>query len=96
MYFQTLPFLTVLNTAEVNAVVRNAEHLLDLHERIGKRIDQVEHELRWRNESTESTGHSGEEEKEKQAFRARKAASQVARIFVDEVSLLLTYLRTVN
>ncbi|GJN88145.1 hypothetical protein Rhopal_001102-T1 [Rhodotorula paludigena] len=91
VYFQTLPFLTVLNTAEVNAVVRNAERLLDLHERIGKRIDQVEHELNWRHESTEPTEHTGEEEKEKQAFRARKAASQVARIFIDELPAFALY-----
>ncbi|GAA6048145.1 hypothetical protein JCM3770_003683 [Rhodotorula araucariae] len=82
VYFQTLPFLTALTVAEVHAVVRNAEQLLALHERIGERIDQVERELLWRNE-----GEGGEEPKSEEdlAARAITAAGRVARIFSDEM-----------
>ncbi|BGP45599.1 hypothetical protein JCM10450v2_001418 [Rhodotorula kratochvilovae] len=82
VYFQTLPFLTALTVAEVHAVVRNAEQLLALHERIGERIDQVERELHWRKEDAEGEDALNEED---WAFRARRAAGRVARIFSDEM-----------
>lgn len=82
VYFQTLPFLTILTVQEVHAVIRNAEQLLALHERIGERIGRVEEELEW-------IEADGADEAEK-ARRARKAAGRVASIFNDEVCRPLT------
>ena len=59
VYFQTLPFLTLLSFGEVEAVVRNAEALLELHERIAERIDVVEEEFKWR--EAEGEGESAVE-----------------------------------
>lgn len=77
VYFQTLPFLPMLSAADVVAVVRNAEALLDLHERIVGRLVAVEAEIGWQ------TGKA--RTRDLQERKVRKAAGRVARIFVDEV-----------
>lgn len=84
VYFQTLPFLTLLSLSEVEAIVRNAESLLDLHERISDRIELVEQELRWR-EDEAVEGQSDAVTFRKQ-WKVRKAAQRIAKIFVNEVS----------
>ncbi|GAA5923257.1 hypothetical protein JCM1841_005687 [Sporobolomyces salmonicolor] len=80
VYFQTLPFLTILTVAEVEAVVRNAEALLKLHERIAERLEQVERELGWRHAEED-----GETKVNNSSWKVRKAAGRVARVFVDEL-----------
>ncbi|GAA5891790.1 hypothetical protein JCM5296_001862 [Sporobolomyces johnsonii] len=80
VYFQTLPFLTILTVAEVEAVVRNAEALLKLHERIAERLEQVERELGWRH-----VEEDGETKGKKSSCKVRKAAGRVAKVFVDEL-----------
>lgn len=57
--------------------MRNAEDLLKLHQRIVERLEQVEGELSWKAE-----GYSN------QQALFKVAAGRVARIFLDEVSLL--------
>ena len=69
----------MLSSADVEAVVRNAEALLDLHERIAARLQQVEAEIGW--QSGKGRNRASQNRK------VRKAAGRVARIFVDEVSL---------
>ncbi|GAA5924015.1 uncharacterized protein JCM15063_005525 [Sporobolomyces koalae] len=78
VYFQTLPFLTLLSLGEVEAIVRNAESILELHERIAERIDAVELELAWQNSEDQV-------EPEKQQWKIRKATRRIAQIFVDEL-----------
>ncbi|GAA5845110.1 hypothetical protein JCM5353_006840 [Sporobolomyces roseus] len=80
VYFQTLPFLTLLSASEVEAVVRNAEALLELHERIADRLEEVERELSWRGEEEE-----GEVQQSKKHWKVRKAAQKIAKVFVDEL-----------
>ncbi|GAA5873404.1 hypothetical protein JCM16303_001115 [Sporobolomyces ruberrimus] len=80
VYFQTLPFLTLLSFGEVEAVVRNAEALLELHERIAERIDVVEEEFKWR----EAEGE-GESAMFKKQWKIRKAAQGIAKVFVNEL-----------
>lgn len=82
VYFQTLPFLTLLSISEVEAIVRNAEALLELHERIADRIELVEQELRWRDEE-EGEGAAVAFKKQ---WKVRKAAQKIAKVFVNEVS----------
>ncbi|BGP22426.1 proteophosphoglycan ppg4 [Rhodotorula toruloides] len=82
VYFQTLPFLTILTVQEVHVIIRNAEQLLELHERIGERVERVEEELGWMAE--------GEGEGEK-AKRVRKAAGRVASIFNEEMPNFALY-----
>ncbi|GAA5964766.1 hypothetical protein JCM3765_002547 [Sporobolomyces pararoseus] len=81
VYFQTLPFLTLLSLGEVEAIVRNAEALLELHERISERIEMVEQELRWRDEEA----GEGEAATFRRQWKVRKAAQKIARIFVNEL-----------
>ncbi|GAA5975897.1 hypothetical protein JCM5350_000771 [Sporobolomyces pararoseus] len=81
VYFQTLPFLTLLSLGEVEAIVRNAEALLELHERISERIETVEQELRWRDEEA----GEGEAAAFKKQWKVRKAAQKIARVFVNEL-----------
>lgn len=69
----------MLSTADVEAVVRNADALLELHERIVGRLQQVEAEIGWQ------AGKARTEDLQER--KVRKAAGRVARIFVDEVSL---------
>ncbi|GAA5853995.1 hypothetical protein JCM9279_003756 [Rhodotorula babjevae] len=90
VYFRTLPFLTALTAAEVQAVIRNANELLELHERIADRIDQVERELSWRSDGAELDA-AREDVKRHQAFRTRKAAGRIARVFADEASSFELY-----
>jgi hypothetical protein len=71
----------MLSTADVEAVVRNADALLELHERIVGRLQQVEAEIGWQ------TGKARTEDLQER--KVRKAAGRVARIFVDEVSLVV-------
>ncbi|GAA5911325.1 hypothetical protein JCM8208_005219 [Rhodotorula glutinis] len=78
VYFRTLPFLTALSAAEVQAVIRNANELLQLHERIADRIDQVERELSWRHDAVEG--------EQVQSFKTKKAAGRIAIVFADEAS----------
>ncbi|GAA6011460.1 hypothetical protein JCM11491_002794 [Sporobolomyces phaffii] len=80
VYFQTLPFLTLLSNHEVEAIVRNAEALLELHERISGRIEMVEQELCWRD--GEGEGESGNVKKQ---WKIRKAAQKIAKVFVNEL-----------
>ncbi|BGO97355.1 hypothetical protein NBRC10513v2_001276 [Rhodotorula toruloides] len=82
VYFQTLPFLTILTVQEVHAIIRNAEQLLELHERIGERIERVEEELGWMAEV---------EDEGERAKRARKAAGRVASIFNEEMPNFALY-----
>ncbi|GAA5871301.1 hypothetical protein JCM8547_007246 [Rhodosporidiobolus lusitaniae] len=84
VYFQTLPFLTLLTVAEVHAVVRNSEALLELHERIGERIEQVEMEIGWRKESVADEG-KGKESEVEMARKARTAAGKIAEVFSEEI-----------
>ncbi|GAA5944001.1 hypothetical protein JCM3775_006805 [Rhodotorula graminis] len=90
VYFRTLPFLTALTAAEVQAVVRNANELLELHERIADRVDQVERELSWRDDGVEGdqVGRDGKRDK---SFKTRKAAGRIASIFADEASSFVLY-----
>ncbi|GAA5894581.1 uncharacterized protein JCM6883_002143 [Sporobolomyces salmoneus] len=81
VYFQTLPFLTLLSLSEVEAIVRNAEALLELHERIFDRIELVEQELRWRDEEE----GEGEAATFKKQWKVRKAAQKIAKVFVNEL-----------
>ncbi|GAA6020101.1 hypothetical protein JCM10207_006255 [Rhodosporidiobolus poonsookiae] len=77
IYFPTLPFLgtSLLSLSDVHSITRNADRLLDLHERIGGRIDAVEQELGWRVEG----------EGEERARRTRDAAGRIARVFEEEL-----------
>ncbi|GAA5979451.1 hypothetical protein JCM10908_002929 [Rhodotorula pacifica] len=81
VYFQTLPFLTILTLHEVQAIVRNAEQLLDLHERITERIEQVEADLSWKRHDTLSGRDGGPE----QARKTRTAAARIARVFAEQL-----------
>ncbi|GAA5943521.1 hypothetical protein JCM10213_005518 [Rhodosporidiobolus nylandii] len=83
VYFQTLPFLTLLTVPEVHSIIRNADALLQLHERIGERIEMVETELKWRKDGEQGKG--AEEESEDQQTRARKAAGEIARVLEEEL-----------
>ncbi|GAA6039621.1 hypothetical protein JCM8097_002221 [Rhodosporidiobolus ruineniae] len=85
VYFSTLPFLTILSVAEVHAVVRNAEQLLALHERIGERIEQVERELGWRKDAKGKGKEVDREEVDKQAARTRQAAGRIVEVLSDEL-----------
>ena len=75
-YFQTLPFLDVLTAADIASIVRNAEKLLELHERIAVRLVQVEQELEWMAADLDLTLSDA---------KVRGAAGRVARVFLDEV-----------
>ncbi|KAL8279312.1 hypothetical protein RQP46_008349 [Phenoliferia psychrophenolica] len=75
-YFQTLPFLDVLTAADIASVVRNAEKLLELHERIAVRLVQVEQELGWM---------SADADVAQSDAKVRGAAGRVARVFLDEL-----------
>ena len=83
VYFQMLPFLTILTLAEVQAIVRNAEQLLGLHERIAERIDQVEHELSWRRDDA-LRAEGGPQ----QARKTRMAAARIVGVLVEQVRSL--------
>ncbi|GAA5911319.1 hypothetical protein JCM6882_002348 [Rhodosporidiobolus microsporus] len=95
VYFQTLPFLTLLSIADVHAVVRNAEQLLALHERIGERIELVEGEIGWRREKRageekeegkqEKSGREKKREERERPARVRRAAKRIAEVFSDEL-----------
>ncbi|KAK4701210.1 hypothetical protein P7C70_g5026, partial [Phenoliferia sp. Uapishka_3] len=81
-YFQTLPFLDVLTSADIASVVRNAEALLELHERIAVRLVQVEQELGWMTAETDP---------KKTDAKVRGAAGRVARVFTDELPNFALY-----
>ncbi|ORY90694.1 hypothetical protein BCR35DRAFT_299256 [Leucosporidium creatinivorum] len=83
VYFQTLPFLPMLSTVDIEAVVRNSEALLELHERIVGRLQQVEAEIGWQ------AGKARTEDLQER--KVRKAAGRVARIFVDELPNFTLY-----
>ena len=83
VYFQTLPFLTILTLPEVQAIVRNAEQLLELHERIAERIDQVERELSWRRDDGLRV-----EDGPQQARKTRVAAARIAGVLAEQVRSL--------
>ncbi|GAA5865787.1 hypothetical protein JCM3774_003093 [Rhodotorula dairenensis] len=86
VYFQTLPFLTILTLSEVQAIIRNAEQLLDLHERIAERIEQVEHELGWkRDASGVQDGDPG------QAQQTRLAAVRIASVLAEQLPNFALY-----
>ncbi|GAA5989771.1 hypothetical protein JCM11641_006028 [Rhodosporidiobolus odoratus] len=88
VYFQTLPFLTLLTVADVHAILRNADALLALHERIGERIDIVEKELGWRSEVafTEEAGNQDDQE-----HKLAQAAGKIAEVFQDELPNFALY-----
>ncbi|GAA5835407.1 hypothetical protein JCM11251_005226 [Rhodosporidiobolus azoricus] len=73
VYFQTLPFLTLLSVSEVHSIIRNADQLLALHERIGERIERVERELGWRREGAgEERRGEGDAEGESEVVEKEK------------------------
>ncbi|GAA5961164.1 hypothetical protein JCM8115_005852 [Rhodotorula mucilaginosa] len=86
VYFQMLPFLTILTLAEVQAIVRNAEQLLGLHERIAERIDQVEHELSWRRDDA-LRAEGGPQ----QARKTRMAAARIVGVLVEQLPNFALY-----
>ncbi|GAA6059167.1 hypothetical protein JCM10212_005512 [Sporobolomyces blumeae] len=82
VYFQTLPFLTLLSTFEVEAVVRNAEALLELHERISDRLEEVDRQLNWRGDRHGEASDAGDADKSE---RVHKATHRIAKVFSDEL-----------
>ncbi|KAM0752527.1 hypothetical protein T439DRAFT_324621 [Meredithblackwellia eburnea MCA 4105] len=78
IYFHTLPFLTFLSQEQIVTIVRNAEALLRLHERIGIKLARVEREIGWRRTAGTGADASGD-------AKVRRAAARIARVFLDEI-----------
>ncbi|SGY68527.1 BQ5605_C004g02894 [Microbotryum silenes-dioicae] len=78
VYFHTLPFLTLLSVDQLRTVIRNGEAVLELHERIGTRIEEVERELDWR--------RIGQQYQKQRSSQVAQAAGRISQIFLDEVS----------